>query len=206
MGKSGNKGVDSLRIGILGGSFNPIHRGHIKLAKTALKNLRLNKIIFVPTYQTPLKAKGVLLDDTLRMRVLQKALKPYPYFSISDCEMKRGGVSFTVDTLKFFRKKFGSKARLFFITGADASETIVKWRAWKEIMRLCSFIVASRPGFEAKSLHPGMMCMTMDALAVSSSDIRERLAQRKTIAHLVPRGTAALLKKDFYARKERKNK
>ncbi len=183
-----------MRIGIFGGSFNPVHYGHLKLAERAVEELNLDRVIFVPSYQTPLKTE-TLLPASLRVDLLKIALKKYPRFSISFCELRRQGLSFTVDTLKFFRKKFGKKTTLYFLTGADALASLSRWKSLDAVLTLSRFIVMTRPGFSLGQKKPprGVSFLALDALPISSSDIRKRLSRGKAVSHWMPRESAALL-------------
>ena len=137
-----------MRIGVFGGSFNPVHNGHLRLASYALSELNLNRVIFVPSNQTPLKKKEVLLPAALRLSLLKAAVKKNRSFGVSDCELKRGGMSFTVDTLKAFKKKWGKKTELYFLSGADVVQSLDRWKSPKKVFQLCRFVVVTRPGFK----------------------------------------------------------
>lgn len=182
-----------MRIGIFGGSFNPIHNGHLKLAYEALSALNLNKIYFVPSYRTPFKKKEELFPDSLRLRLLKIALKGRPNFFISLCEMKRKGMSYTVDTLRFFRKKFGKESQLFFLSGGDTLKNLSRWKSLKEVLKMSRFIVMTRPGCKAGRVPAGVTFVPLDALPISASEIRKRARAGKSIGGLVPRGTEKLL-------------
>ena len=190
-----------MRIGIFGGSFNPVHNGHIRLAREAVSELNLEKVIFVPSFNTPLKSKEVLLPARLRIQLLKTALKAFPDFSISLCEMKRKGVSFTVDTLKFFKRRFGEGASLFFLCGADTLKNLPRWKSKNEVLKLCRFVVMTRPGHLPKKLPAQVHFMPFDALPVSSSDIRKRLERHQSIRALVPENTARPLARYYQKRK-----
>ncbi len=192
-----------MRIGILGGSFNPVHRGHLCLATAAVSELSLDKIIFVPSLRNPLKSKETLLPVPLRVKLLKQALRNHPGFSVSLCEIKRKGPSFTVDTLKFFRRRLGKRTALYFLSGADALKTLARWKSIDEIFKLCRFVVMTRPGYKIKSSSKPFLHVPFDALPISSSTIRLRLEQNRSIKSLVPPGTEALLKKYY---KNEKNK
>ena len=183
-----------MRIGIFGGSFNPVHNGHLRLAECALEELNLGRVIFVPSYQTPLKME-TLLPASLRVDLLKIALKKYPRFSISLCELRRQGLSFTVDTLKFFKKKFGKKTTLYFLTGADTLKDLSRWKSLDVVLTLSRFVVMTRSGFSLGQKKPprGVSFLALDALPISSSDVRKRLSRGRTVSHWMPRGSAALL-------------
>ncbi len=158
-----------------------------------MSELNLDRVIFVPSFHTPLKSKETLLPATLRIKLLKTALKKLPDFSVSLCEMKRKGVSFTVDTLKLFKRKFGKGAQLFFLCGADTLKNWPRWKSKDKVLELCHFVVMTRPGYRPKRLPAQAHFMPFDALPVSSSVIRNRLKQHKSIRALVPPETARLL-------------
>lgn len=170
-----------MRIGVFGGSFNPVHEGHLRLAETALSELNLDRVIFVPAHQNPLKMRSTVvgsgharsLRGVDRVSQLRKAIAGKPHFSISLCELTRKGPSYTVDTLKYFKKKFGKGTTLYFLTGADVAGQLGRWKSFDEVRSLCRFVVASRPGYSLKKLPEGVLAMPMDALASSSTELRK---------------------------------
>ena len=168
-----------MRIGILGGSFNPVHAGHLALAKFAHSELNLDHVYFVPSFETPLKSKKELLPAPLRVKFLKKALKSRPEFSVSTCEIDRQGKSYTIDTLKYFHKKIGKKAVLYFLTGMDSLQSISRWKSVEQIFKLCRFVVASRPGFRSEETKFPILQMPFDPLDISSSRIRRGAEFRK---------------------------
>ena len=167
------------RIGIFGGSFNPVHRGHLALASYAVSELNLDKVFFVPAHQNPLKKMEVrhaaLLPSSLRMSLLRKAIRGTPKFSVSDIELKRKGISYTVDTLRFFNRKFGKKTQLFFLAGADQLKNFSRWKSPEEVLKLCRFVVATRPGSRLSTGDKRILRMPMPPIDISSSDIRKKL-------------------------------
>jgi len=188
-----------MRVGIFGGSFSPVHKGHMKLAGHAYRELNLDRLFFVPSAHSPLKAKEHLLPDSLRLDLLRAALKNDPHFSVSGCEIQRGGRSFTVDTLRFFRKKFKNRATLFFLAGADVLKSFSRWKSPDKVLELCRFVVMTRPGHRlpSGSKTRSMLFLPMDALDVSASEIRKRLEKKADVRTLVPSGTAKILR-DYY--------
>ena len=167
-----------MRIGIFGGSFDPVHRGHLKLAQAALEELNLDKVIFVPAYQNPLKHVGnrhaYSLPQATRIRLLREALKKSsPRFSVSLCEIRRQGPSYTVDTLRYFKKRY-PKAMLYFLSGADVLKNLKRWRAFGEVTRLSRFVVMTRPGHRLSKAPRGVLTLPFDALPISSTRIRRK--------------------------------
>ena len=186
-----------MRIGIFGGSFNPVHEGHLCLADAAASELGLDQVVFVPSFQNPLKKKEELLPPAIRTKLLRAAIKSRLGFSVSLCEINRKGPSFTVDTLKFFKRKFGKRATLYFLSGADALKNLDRWKSVDEVFRLCRFVVMTRPGYAMKKTQRPILQVPFKALPISSSLVRLRLKHGKAIDRLVPPGTAKLLKNYF---------
>ncbi len=199
-----------MRIGIMGGTFNPIHYGHLVTAEVVRDKFRLDKVIFVPSYRTPYKGKRDLAPSSHRYKMAKLAIENNGYFSVSDIEIKRKGKSYTRDTMKEFKEKFGKKTKLFFITGADAIDQLPKWKRAKELPTLCEFIAASRPGFKLKRLPPKYQRHTrlieVPALAISSTDIRKRLKKGETIKYLLPEKVEKHIYKHRFYGSQRKRK
>lgn len=193
-----------MRIGVYGGSFSPVHRGHVRLAETALSELNLDRLYVVPAKQNPLKKGEGLLPDALRLSLLKKALKDREGIEVSDCELKRRGVSYTVDTLRHFKKR-AKGAQLYFVSGLDSLKELSKWKSVDDIFRLCRFVSATRPGSDWQESKFPVIRMPFDALDVSSSEIRRRLAARKSVKELVPEGTEKELVQ-YYRNAARKKK
>ncbi|HXV19344.1 MAG TPA: nicotinate-nucleotide adenylyltransferase [Candidatus Omnitrophota bacterium] len=194
----------SRRIGIFGGSFNPVHRGHLKLAKAAISELNLDKVIFVPSRLTPLKNAQDLLPAEVRVRLLKRAVDADRRFGISLCEMKRPGVSYTVDTLKFFKKKYGGSAVMYFLAGNDTVRNLPRWKKLPEVLRLSRFVIFSRPGHAVRAPKGPFLFMPFDAIDVSASQIRKRLQEGRSVRELVPPGAENELKRYFKAKTKRR--
>ena len=182
------------RIGILGGSFNPIHNGHLKLAEYAHSELNLDKVYLVPANRNAFKNASPLMSATLRVKLLKRALKGKKTLALSTCDIRRGGNTYTIDTLKDFRRKFGPKTVFYFLAGADNAKSISRWKSADKVLKLCRFTVLSRPGTPRAKVPSGVLWLDFPALDVSSSQIRQKLKQGRPLGSLVPRGTEALLK------------
>lgn len=165
-----------MRIGILGGSFDPVHAGHVKLALAAADELNLDRVIFVPALQNPLKSERPSLSAAQRVRLLRRRLARHPRLSVSRVELDRRVSGYTVDTLRFFKKKYGKSATLYFLAGADVAPGLKRWRSWRTVLRLCRFVVCSRPGYRVSKLPDGVSFMAFDAAPLSSTAIRARAA------------------------------
>ncbi|MCX5687385.1 MAG: nicotinate-nucleotide adenylyltransferase [Candidatus Omnitrophica bacterium] len=175
-----------MKIGILGGTFDPIHNGHIYLAKKVCQKLKLSKVIFIPAYLPPHK-KGIKVTPAkYRYAMLKIALKNSKIFKISDIEIKRRGRSYSVETLRHLRRKYGPKVNLFFITGSDSLEELNKWKNLKEILKLCKFVVVKRPGFSIRKLKKDFIFFKINAKNISARDIRKKIRSGKPISNLMP--------------------
>jgi nicotinate-nucleotide adenylyltransferase len=164
-----------LRIGIFGGSFNPVHEGHLKLALEAFSELNLDKVIFVPSFQSPFKTRHDMMPEAVRLRLLKDAVSAYPFFEVSSCELDREGVSYTVDTLKFFRKKYGKDAFLYFLAGADVLKGIDRWKSLDQILKLCRFVILNRAGCPMPKNDQRFLYLSLDSPDISSTAIRKAL-------------------------------
>jgi len=176
-----------MKIGILGGTFNPIHLGHLVLAKECRAKFGLNKVIFVPAGTPPHKTVegGVSVADRLNM--VRLALEGEDGFEVSTYEIDKGGVSYSIDTIKHFKEKYGADTELFFLTGSDSTESLSSWKDIDEILDLVTFVIGARPGWEPGDAYKGRVRhIVIPRVDVSSSMVRERIKSREPIDHLVP--------------------
>ena len=186
-----------MRIGILGGTFDPIHKGHLALAKAAHKQLRLDRVIFVPAHRHPMKQKesSVSASAKARLRMVQLALRGKPKFKVSDCELKRKGISYTVDTLRFFRRKYPGPHELFFITGGDWGKRLDRWKDIDVVFSLAHFVVAKRSGFDIKKLPKNVRALNFVPLSISSTQIRNQWYPKKSSHSFIPKTVRDYIKK-----------
>jgi nicotinate-nucleotide adenylyltransferase len=170
------------RIGIYGGTFDPIHVGHLAIARAALEGGKLDRVIFVPARQSPLKteAPGASAEDRLAM--LEAAVKDEPRFVVSRVELEREGPSYTVDTLE----ALASEGELYLILGSDALAELARWRSPDRVRQLAKILVARRPG--APEVDPSFGAATFDAprLDLSSRELRARAGRGLSLRYLVP--------------------
>lgn len=183
------------RIGILGGTFNPVHNGHLHLATHALKKLRLNKVIFIPAYIPPHKKIYDKVKTSDRLRMLRLAAKGKRRFAISEYEMTRKGTSYSIRTAKFLKAKFGKNAKLFFLIGADSLAGLKKWKGIDALMELLQFVAFSRPGFGMKRGLKGVIKLAIPKKNVSSEKIRRLVRKGRPIGGLVPGNVLLYIKK-----------
>jgi len=194
------------RIGIMGGTFDPVHYGHLVTAEEALVQFNLDKVVFVPTGRPVRKTHRHLssAEDRYLMTVIATASNPD--FEVSRIEIDRPGDTYTVDTMLALRDLYGPRAELFFISGADAVREILTWKNADRFAGLCTFIAATRPGYDADLGTdgeagrlvpvPAVESMEVPALAISSSDIRDRVAAHRPIRYLLPEAVAAYIEKN----------
>jgi nicotinate-nucleotide adenylyltransferase len=200
----------SRRIGVMGGTFDPIHHGHLVAAEEARWQFGLDRVVFVPTGQPWQKPVGVSpAEDRYQMTVIATASNPT--FTVSRLEIDYQGPTYTVDTLRRLRAEQPEGTRLLFITGADAVLQLLTWKEPDQVLALAELIAATRPGFDLDSLInqvPGaarrVHRLDIPALAISSSDLRGRVARGAPIQYLVPDGVARYIHEhELYGRPAR---
>ncbi len=186
----------------MGGTFDPIHYGHLVTAEEALQQFGLEEVLFVPTGSPWMKEHEVVSPPEDRYLMTVIATASNPRFRVSRMEVDREGPTYTVDTLRGMHELLGDGVDLFFITGADAVLEIFQWKDLDELFRLAHFIAATRPGYDiaafeatAPTSHPRISVMTIPALAISSTDIRTRIAWGRPIRYLVPEGVNSYVQK-----------
>ena len=176
-----------MRIGILGGTFTPIHMGHLILAEEALYKLKLDKVIFVPTFIPPHKAfDEVKVKPEDRLAMIRAAIEDNGSFEVSTYEIAAKKKSYSIDTLKEFRRLYGAAAQLYFITGSDLLKDLFSWKNINDIFKISKFIVANRPGYPMGEVPKEVDTVVITPIEVSSEDIRKRLAEGRSIRYLVP--------------------
>lgn len=193
-GLSAGHGARPWRLGVMGGTFDPIHHGHLVAGSEVAARFGLDEVVFVPT-GTPWQKKDRQVspaEDRYLMTVIATASNPK--FTVSRVDIERGGDTYTVDTLRDLRAQRGASCELFFITGADALASILTWHGGEELFELAHFVGCSRPGV---ALHPDdishlpgdkVTLLEVPALAISSTECRSRVAQGLPIWYLVPDG------------------
>jgi len=201
------------KIGIMGGTFNPIHHGHLVTAQEALSQFKLDKVIFIPTGNPPHKIENEVASAEDRYIMTVIATSSNSNFFVSRMEIDRKGKSYTIDTVRQLRKIYGKNSLLYFITGADAILEILTWKNTDEIVSLCKFIAATRPGYnlsriedlrkrlfgKAGAADEKIYEMEIPALSISSTDIRNRIKHNRPIDYLLPeRVSNYILKHELY--------
>ncbi len=201
------------KIGIMGGTFNPIHNGHLVTAQEALSQFKLDKVIFIPTGNPPHKVDNEITDAEDRYIMTVIATSSNSRFFVSKMEIDRKGKSYTIDTVRQLKGIYGKNSSLYFITGADAILEILTWKNTAEIISLCKFIAATRPGYNLERMEDlkkkvlganeassnKIYIMEIPALSISSTDIRNRVRSSRPIDYLLPKGVSNyILKHELY--------
>ena len=180
----------------MGGTFDPIHHGHLVAASEVAARFQLDEVVFVPTGQPWQKGAVSSAEDRYLMTVIATASNPR--FQVSRADVDRDGPTYTVDTLRDLHAVYGPEAELFFITGADALAKILSWKDALEMLSLAHFVGVTRPGFELSDAHLPADTVTLvevPAMAISSTDCRTRVAAGKPVWYLVPDGVVQYIAK-----------
>lgn len=196
--------MDTAKIGIMGGTFNPIHIGHLMIAEEARQRYNLEKVLFIPASIPPHKEVDEATAQQ-RLEMTRLAVADNPFFVVSDIEIKRQGRSYTVDTLQALRERYGTERQLYFIAGTDTIQDLPNWHRIDDILKLCQFIGASRPdGTEAIDnviYHFGRLGthihkLEVPTMDVSSTDLRYRIRHGLPVRYMIPHGVCEYIEKN----------
>lgn len=195
------------KIGILGGTFNPIHMGHLIMAEEVCKHHHLSKVIFIPAYTPPHKYVDDLTVARHRYQMVKEAINENDKFEVSDLEIKREGKSYTIDTVNEILGQYGEECEVFLIIGADSLNELELWKDIKKLSQLCHFVIINRPGFSTDAsprlaeligddniLDIEKLRIKIEPVGISSTEIRKRLKNRIEIKGLVPECVEAYIK------------
>jgi nicotinate-nucleotide adenylyltransferase len=216
LGASGNA-VE--RIGLFGGTFNPIHWGHLRAAEEIKEAFDLKKVVFIPARIPPHKSGESILSSQHRLQMVQLAIHDTPGFTVSDFEIRRNSTSYSIFTIEYFQRKLGSKADLYFLMGIDSFLEISTWKDFHRLFSLVNFIIMARPGYPKEEIpkalpvdvaedfyyNPQKKCYVHESnykiffpeitlLDISSSEIRRRIKTCQSVRHLAPPGVAHYIK------------
>lgn len=196
--------MEITRLGIMGGTFNPIHLGHLMIAEEARQTFHLDKVLFVPSYITPNKnVNGATAEQRLAMTRLATA--DNPRFTVSDMEMRRKGNSYTVDTLRFLKKLYGPSYILYFISGTDTIHDLHNWKEPEEILKLCQFVGATRPDGSEQidsiiasfgELGKHILKLPVPTMEISSTELRRRIRLGLSVRYMIPPAVAEYIRKN----------
>ncbi|MFQ5899988.1 MAG: nicotinate-nucleotide adenylyltransferase [Thermodesulfobacteriota bacterium] len=181
-------------IGIIGGTFNPVHYGHLRIAEEVRDACLIDKVVFIPSNIPPHKDGTALVASEDRLEMVRIATKDNPSFNVSDIEVTRKGNSYSIETLKELRKIYGEETDLSFILGIDAFLEIKTWKDYDKLFNLSNFIVTRRHGYNKEEIDDLLPIETADSISfiettmldISSTKIRERIKEGKSIRYLVP--------------------
>lgn len=188
------------KIGILGGTFDPPHCGHLLIANEVLSSLQLEEVWFLPNREPPHKEKTEYVSNEERLQLIKLAIEDHPCFRIETIELKRPGPSYTYDTIKQLKELFPD-VQFHFIIGADMIEYLPKWFRIEELMELVTFVGVERPNYDKETPFP-IIYVDVPEFAVSSSMIRQRIKEGRTIRYLVPESVRRYIKeKKLYGTK-----
>ena len=189
-----------MRVGVLGGTFDPIHLGHLKIAEEVRLKLDLERVLFIPTGQPRLRTDKYLSPVADRLRMVELATSDNPYFQVCDNETRRGGPTYTVDTLIELRGSLGTDASLYFIVGVDILRQFHDWKEPERVLELCNVVVVTRPGHEDFDWPAWLVTFPQAAdrltrldttmVDISGTEIRRRSGQGKSVRKLVPASVA----------------
>ena len=200
-----------MRVGILGGTFDPIHLGHLKIAEEVRLKLDLERVLFIPTGQPRLREDEYLSPVADRLRMVELATSDNPYFQVCDNETRRSGPTYTVDTLIELGGSLGTDAALYFIVGLDILSRFHDWKEPERVLELCNLVVVTRPGYEDFDWPAwlGSFPQAADRLTrldttmvdISGTEIRRRRGQGESVRELVPDSVAEYIQeRNLYAR------
>ncbi|HRU40571.1 MAG TPA: nicotinate-nucleotide adenylyltransferase, partial [Candidatus Diapherotrites archaeon] len=192
------------RIGIMGGTFDPIHYGHLAAAEAARVEFGLSKVIFIPAGSPPHKQSQKISDAEHRYSMTALATSSNSGFEVSRLEVDKAGITYTFNTMKELRSIYGEAPAIYFITGADAVLELLTWYKIGELLTLCKFIAVTRPGFDIRKLEQKIaeitskydgeiICLEVPLLEISSTDIRERIRNGKPVKYLLPEEVEAYI-------------
>ena len=174
------------RIGLLGGTFNPIHIGHLTMAQVAMERMELDKIIFIPSNVPPHKKVRNLALAKHRYAMVRLAIQGNPGFAASNFEIKKEGRSYSIDTIRYFQKSYPLGTKVFFIIGADALSGLRSWKHIDQILESVTFVVVNRPGYIYREDRIAYKYVAMPDIDIASSFLRTRVMQGRSIKYFVP--------------------
>ena len=183
------------RIGVIGGTFDPIHLGHLIIAEEARTLLSLNRVIFVPAGQPPHKSVHQISIPERRLEMVRLAISSNEHFGVSRVDIDRTGPCYTVDTIRLLQETWGADTELYFLIGSDSLVDLPTWHQPAQLLRLCHMVAVQRPGYQADLLElerllpgaaPAIQLIDTPTLDISSTEIRHRVRKQGSIRYLVP--------------------
>jgi nicotinate-nucleotide adenylyltransferase len=179
-----------MKIAIYGGTFNPIHHGHLILAREALEKLQLDKVIFVPASISPFKKTAAAASGELRLAMLRVAIEGETEFAADDCELRRPGPSYTIDTVQEIARQ-NAGAEIYCLIGEDNVDGLTKWHRFRDLEKLVRFVVLDRTGQLASHAYP----VIRRKIDISATEIRKRVACGQSIRYFVPEAVEEIIRR-----------
>lgn len=184
------------KLGLLGGTFDPVHQGHLIAAEEVRVQLGLEKVLFIPARQSPLKQDRLSSPVTERLAMVEMAIASNPYFAVSRVEIERDSPSYTIETVRYLLEKEGPGASLYFMVGLDQAASLPRWKDPGPLMEICYLVLMSRPGWTPLDFdfleryipqaRERILSVQVPAIGISSTEIRRRVSQGLSIKYLVP--------------------
>ena len=187
------------KIGIYGGSFDPIHHGHLILAREAREALDLEKVIFVPAAVSPFKGRAAAASGDMRLKMLQAAIESEEGFAIDDCELRRPPPSWTIDTVLEIRKR-ETDSEIYLLIGEDNVAALDRWRRFDDLKKMVRFVVLDRTGSQTRRNYQ----VVLRKINISATDIRKRVARGQSIRYLVPPAVEEIIEREKLYREQSK--
>lgn len=201
-----------MRLGILGGTFDPVHLGHLIIAQEAAGRLALDRVLFIPAGRPYLRADEPSASGRRRLAMLRAAVRGNPLFDVSTVELDRPGPSYTVDTMEGLRSELGDDTDLYFIVGADTLADLPRWRSPERVLALCTMVAVTRPGHPLRTpeglerLCPGagerIVALNGPEIGISATEVRRRVAEGRPVRYWVPAGVERYIERHGLYRKE----
>ncbi|MDD5491803.1 MAG: nicotinate-nucleotide adenylyltransferase [bacterium] len=187
-----------MKIGLFGGTFDPIHNGHLKIAGIVQQELGLDKVIFIPAGILPHKAQSQATAKD-RLSMVKLSLRNKKKFTAIAYETKKKSPSYSIETVRYLKRKLGRRAEFFFIIGADAFSEIRTWRRWQELLKLCHFVVINRPGYKIalpnKQAAAKVIVLRITGIPLTATTIRKKIKKGNNVGKLIPKAVYAYIKK-----------
>ena len=186
-------------IAIYGGTFDPIHHGHLIVAREALERLGAQKVIFIPARVSPLRKTAPVARDEIRLLMIQAAIENEPGFAVDDCELQRPAPSYTIDTIEQIRQRQGNTT-IYCLIGEDNVDKLTKWRRFADLEKMVRFVVLDRTGQRPSHVYP----VIRRKIDISATEIRKRVASGRSIRYFVPPAVEGIIRREKLYMEQRK--
>jgi nicotinate-nucleotide adenylyltransferase len=187
------------KIAIYGGTFDPIHHGHLIVAREALERLGTDEVIFIPARVSPLRKTAPIASDEIRLFMIQAAIEKEPGFVVDDCELRRPPPSYTIDTVEQIRQRKGD-ATIYCLIGEDNVDKLTKWRRFVDLEKMVRFVVLDRSGEQPRHAYP----VIRRKIDISATEIRKRVATGRSIRYFVPPAVEEIIRREKLYLEQRK--